>query len=86
MGRNLGVIDREPATGTCHWLRFYDANGNLVPLPEEFEQARADAEQARADAEQARADAEQARAEQAEQENARLLERLRARGIDVNEL
>ncbi len=88
-----GVIDREPATGTCQWLRFYDSDGQLVPLPEEAERARAETERARAETERARAEAERtraeaerARAEQAEQENARLLEQLRARGIDVDEL
>lgn len=74
-----GVIDREPATGTCQWLRFYNLDGQVVPLPEE-------AERARAEAEQTRAEAERTRAEQAEQENARLLEQLRAKGIDVDEL
>ncbi|MCU0550573.1 MAG: Uma2 family endonuclease [Leptolyngbya sp. Prado105] len=65
LGAWQGVIDREPATGTCEWLRFYDAEGHLILLPEE---------------------AERARAEQAEKENARLLEQIRARGIDVDEL
>ncbi len=27
--------------GTCHWLRFYDLEGNLFPLPEEAERERA---------------------------------------------
>jgi Uma2 family endonuclease len=30
-----GTIDREPPTGSCSWLRFYDAANNLVLLPEE---------------------------------------------------
>lgn len=72
LGTWEGTIDREPANGTCPWLRFYDSEGQLVPLPEE--------------AERANAEAERARAEQAEQENALLLEQLRARGINVDEL
>ena len=40
------------------WLRFYDGEGNVILLPEEAQQQRADAEQQRADAEQQRADAE----------------------------
>ncbi|GAB4383994.1 MAG: Uma2 family endonuclease [Elainellaceae cyanobacterium] len=43
-----GRIRREPATGTCHWLRLYDSQGNLVLLPEEIaEQERQRAEQER---------------------------------------
>ncbi len=30
-----GAIDREPPSGSCAWLRFYDAAGSLVLLPEE---------------------------------------------------
>jgi Uma2 family endonuclease len=41
-----GSIRREPPTGTCHWLRLYDASGNLVQLPEEIaQQAQQRAEQ-----------------------------------------
>ena len=67
-----GSIRREPPSGSCAWLRFYDAMGNLVLLPEESERQRANQEQQRA--------------EQAEQEKTMLLERLRARGIDPTEL
>lgn len=42
LGTWEGVIDREPTTGTCHWLRFYDEQGNLVLLPEEVERQRAE--------------------------------------------
>jgi len=38
LGTWEGRIRREPPTGTCHWLRFYDRDGNLVPLPEEAAQ------------------------------------------------
>ncbi len=46
LGAWQGTIDREPTTDSCHWLRFYDATGELVPLPEEAAQQRlADAQQ-----------------------------------------
>lgn len=44
-----GAIDREPASGTCTWLRFYTPEGERVPLPEEAAQQRAEQEQQRAD-------------------------------------
>ncbi|MDT9211834.1 MAG: hypothetical protein P5676_26685, partial [Limnospira sp. PMC 1252.20] len=54
------------------WLRFYDTEGNLVLLPEEAERQKAES-------------AEQ-RAESAEQRAERLAERLRALGLDPEEL
>lgn len=51
-----GAIDREPITGTCAWLRFYDAEGNLVLLPEEAAQQRAEQETQRAEQERQRGD------------------------------
>jgi len=73
------------------WLRFYDAAGNLVLLPDEAERQRADAERQRADAERQRADAERQRADaerqraDAERQRAeRLAERLRALGENVD--
>lgn len=54
LGTWQGKIEDDDAA----WLRFYDEAGNLVLLPEEAEQQRADAEQQRANAEQQRADAE----------------------------
>jgi Uma2 family endonuclease len=66
LGTWEGTIDRESAI----WLRFYDVEGNLLPLPEEAEKQRADeaAQQAnnerqRAEAESQRADSERQRAE-----------------------
>lgn len=47
-----GSIRREPPTGTCHWLRFYDRSRNLVLLPEEIaarEQQQALSERQRAE-------------------------------------
>lgn len=84
LGTWAGVIDREPPTGNCHWLRFYDRAGNLVPLPEEAAAQRAD--QAEAELRQAQAQREQAivQAEQAEARAQALAERLRSLGIDPN--
>ena len=45
------------------WLRFFDADGNLVPYEGEAEARRADAEAQRADAEAQRANAEAKRAD-----------------------
>ncbi|MCU0568350.1 MAG: Uma2 family endonuclease [Oculatellaceae cyanobacterium Prado106] len=42
LGTWEGRIQREPPTGTCSWLRFYDANHQLILLPEEQERFRAD--------------------------------------------
>ena len=36
LGTWNGSIRREPPTGTCDWLRFYDRAFNLVLLPEEI--------------------------------------------------
>lgn len=72
LGTWTGSVQREPPTGTCEWLRFYDEWGNLILLAEE--QAQQQLEQARSRAEQAEAQLEQVR------------EQLRARGIDPDEV
>jgi Uma2 family endonuclease len=85
LGTWEGEINRESAV----WLRFYDAEDNLVLLPEEAaqqqaEQARQQAEQAQQQAERAQQQAERAQ-QQAEQERLRaerLAEQLRSLGID----
>jgi Uma2 family endonuclease len=63
LGTWQGAIDREPPTDTCDWLRFYTPEGNLVLLPEEVAQQRAEEaeQQARQAEEQARQAEEQAR-------------------------
>jgi Uma2 family endonuclease len=76
LGTWEGVIDREPVTGTCHWLRFYDRYNTLVPLPEETAQYQAEQERLRADQAQQEAEQERLRADQAQQEAEQ--ERLRA--------
>ncbi len=63
-----GAIDREPVNGVCQWLRLYDAQGNLMPLPEEAAQQQAEQEKQRGEQEKQRAD--------------RLAEKLRELGID----
>ena len=68
LGTWEGVIGREPATGTCQWLRFYDADGNLVPLLEEQERQRAEQERQRA--------------EQAEQQLQQVVINLHQAGVD----
>ena len=42
LGTWAGSVQREPPTGTCDWLRFYDAQGHLILLPEEQERQRAE--------------------------------------------
>jgi Uma2 family endonuclease len=49
------------------WLRFFDAEGTLVPLSAESEHRRAEAERQRAEAERQRAEAERQRADAAEE-------------------
>lgn len=52
LGSWEGQLRREPATGTCAWLRFFDRQGTVVLLPEEMaqqEKQRADQEKQRAD-------------------------------------
>ncbi|MBW4690221.1 MAG: Uma2 family endonuclease [Lyngbya sp. HA4199-MV5] len=49
LGTWEGNIQREPPTGTCPWLRFYDRDGNLVLLPEEAAQRQVEQERQRSD-------------------------------------
>ena len=68
------------------WLRFFDRDSNLVLLPEEDAEQRAEiAEQRAEDAEQQAEIAEQ-RAETAEQRADRLAERLRELGVDPGQV
>jgi Uma2 family endonuclease len=71
LGTWEGTIDRE----TAEWLRFFDADGNLVLLPEEA--AHRQAEQAHQQAEQAHQQAEKER-----QRAERLAAKLRELGED----
>lgn len=74
-----GAIDREPNSGTCTWLRFYDPERNLVLLPEE-------AAQQRAEQETQRAEQETQRAEQERQRGDRLAAKLQELGVDPSTL
>ncbi|MDA0674124.1 MAG: Uma2 family endonuclease, partial [Cyanobacteria bacterium] len=85
LGPWQGRIDREPATGTCSWLRLYDAAGQVVPLPEEAAQQQAEQERQRAEQERQRAEQERQRAEQEQQRSDRLAAKLRALGIDPDD-
>lgn len=64
---------------TRPWLRWYDAQGNWLPLEAELEHQRAEQERSRAEQERLRAEQERSRAE-------RLAERLRQAGIDPDEV
>ncbi|MCY7394375.1 MAG: Uma2 family endonuclease [Leptolyngbyaceae cyanobacterium CAN_BIN12] len=86
LGTWQGTIDREPPTGNCHWLRFYDPDSNLIPLPEEAAQKQAEVAQKQAEVAQKQAEAAQKQAEAAQKRADRLAERLRALGENPDEL
>jgi Uma2 family endonuclease len=85
IGRDRGVyqgIERE-------WLYWYDASGQRIPTPDERaeqERQRAEQERQRAEQERQRAEQERQRAEQAEKQLQSLMDQLRQRGIDPNQL
>jgi Uma2 family endonuclease len=79
IGIEPGIHDGEPV---ADWLYWYDADGNRLPAPEN---AIALAEQLLAQ-ERQRAEAAEQRANQAEQQLQEFMERLKARGIDPEEL
>ncbi|WP_283760099.1 Uma2 family endonuclease [Roseofilum casamattae] len=89
LGLWLGPWNGELVKVDAPWLRFYDANGNLVLLPEEVavqEQERANTAELERDREQERADRAEAVAEVKERENQQLREHLAALGIDPDNL
>lgn len=63
LGTWQGTIDRNEAV----WLRFYDQQGNLVPLPEEAAQQQAELAEQQAEVAEKRAELAEKRAEVAEQ-------------------
>lgn len=71
LGTWEGTLQQETAT----WLRFFDADGNLILLPEEL-----------AKIERQRAENEAQRAEEARSELEALKARLREKGIDLESL
>jgi hypothetical protein len=72
LGTWQGTIDRE----TAIWARFYDPEGNLIPLPEEAAQEQAAAAQEQLNATQQALEAEKQRSQQ-------LAARLQEMGIDL---
>jgi Uma2 family endonuclease len=82
LGTWEGTIDREKAV----WLRFYDTEGNLVLSPEEAERQKAEQAQQFAEQAQQLAEAERLHAEAERQRAERLAERLRAIGLDPDNL
>ncbi|MEA5419117.1 Uma2 family endonuclease [Spirulina sp. CCNP1310] len=89
LGHWQGELYRE----TAIWLRFYDSEGNLMPLSAEaereqllLERERSAAERERAEAAQAQAEAERERAEVERERAERLAAHLRSLGIDPDQL
>ena len=88
LGLYLGIYHQQ--------LRFFTADGELVPAPEEradaerqradTERQRADTERQRAEAEHQRAEAERQRAEAERQRNQQLLAKLQELGIDPEQI
>ena len=100
LGAWQGTVDREPALDSCHWLRFYNAAGELVPLPEEAAQQQlsdsqqrlsdsqqrlSDSQQRLSDSQQQLSDAQQ-QIEQERQKCEALIAKLRQQGIDPDDL
>jgi Uma2 family endonuclease len=82
LGVELGIWQGEYLNANLPWLRWWDDQGNLFLTGDE----RAIIEYQRAESEHQRAEIEHQRAEQAEAENARLREQLRALGVNPDSL
>lgn len=82
LGLFLGVWRGERLAQTLNWLRWWDADGNLLLWSAE----QAEAERQRAEAECQRAESEHQRAEAERQRAERLAELLRAQGIDPDQV
>jgi Uma2 family endonuclease len=96
LGTWEGTIQRQSGA----WLRFFDQAGNVLLLPEEAAQQRAEEERQRAEEERQRAEEERQRAEeerqraaivsqeldQERQRSQRLAERLRELGLDPKQM
>ncbi|NMF82984.1 Uma2 family endonuclease [Nodosilinea sp. P-1105] len=78
----LGVWRGERLAQTLNWLRWWDADGNLLLWSAE----QAEAERQRAETERQRAETERQRAETERQRAERLAELLRAQGIDPDQV
>jgi Uma2 family endonuclease len=89
LGTWEGEVEGQPAI----WLRFYDSDGNLVLLPEEaaeqkaeVAEQKAEAAEQKAEAAEQRANAVEQRAEAAEQRAQLLAARLQELGENLDEL
>ena len=73
------------------WLRWVDQNGNLLPIGQEeanraeSERQRAETERQKAESERQRAEAERRRADEATQQLADLMARMREQGLDPDQ-
>lgn len=79
LGLWLGLWEGTLLRETAVWARFFTPEGELVPLPAEWERQRAEQERERAEAAETALNAAQEREK-------RLSDRLRALGIDPDEL
>lgn len=89
LGIELGIWRGEYKNVNLPWLRIWDAEGNLLPTPEERaeqETQRANQETQRANFEAQRAEQEAQRANQETDRAARLAAKLRSLGIDPDEV
>ena len=80
-----GTFEDQPGV----WLRWCDREGQVIPTGaegREIERQRAEIERQRAEVEHQRAEVERQRADEAELRAQRLAERMRAMGIDPNEI
>jgi hypothetical protein len=81
----LGVWQGTRDNRTGNWLRWWNANGELLQWPEELaetERQRAETERQRAETERQRAETESQRAETERQRAEKLAQRLRELGVD----
>ena len=89
LGLFLGVWYGERLAQPLNWLRWWDADGNLLlwsAEQAEAEHQRAETEHQRAETERQRAEAEHQRAETERQRADRLADLLRAQGIDPDQV
>jgi Uma2 family endonuclease len=85
LGLWLGLWEGEIHRESALWLRFYDADGHLVLLPEEAAQRQAEQAQQQAEQAQLRADRARAQADRERQRAERFAEQLRSLGINPEE-
>jgi non-ribosomal peptide synthetase component E (peptide arylation enzyme) len=67
------------------WLRWYHANGNWIPTPEEEQNIRAEQERQRAEQESVRVEQKRQRADREYERAERLAARLRDLGVDPSQ-